>query len=153
MQVLHETHNYRLCWYNPEKTVIWLHGFAPWSWDDAYNIIMMANKHIVTVPHGVYTVFYLEGDGNQIQRENALQGIRQLVLTQDPPNEIQTIIITTNKTLKSFVDAVHRMNPILGTVDTYLYYETKEEALKYLTKIGVLENAYTMPHKIELTDT
>ena len=63
-----EVPDYSLGWDDTDKTIIMLHVTKRLSWTQVQEAIDGVNDMIRSVPHDVYTVYYLENDGKRAKK-------------------------------------------------------------------------------------
>lgn len=121
--------NVNIRWIDDERTILLIDVLAPWTWDEAAEVIPFINKTIRENQKPTYSVTYFHPGAGILPR-----GIvpRLYVLMEDPPNEVLAFFTGRYHLLRLILSAVNKVYDIRGMMSKYRYCGSKEEALSII---------------------
>ncbi len=125
-QIVSEAHNYRLGWYDLDRTILVLEILGAWTWQEALEVILGKVRvcALERAPTPIYIV-HLYHTRHFPQERGAIQALRRMTAVE-VPNEALIILIRQSSALATFLDialrAFHTFN-YLGKIRSAQNFE------------------------------
>lgn len=130
METLDHAHNYRIYWYDADRSILMADITDRWTWPDATKCIEKMNEVIAAaIPRPVYVVYHFVPGVSAIPQEgSALSNIKRMLVV-DNPNEQLIIMIGTNTFLRILVEIAAQLGGPRSPIAKYRFVATLDAAL------------------------
>ncbi|MCU0496340.1 MAG: hypothetical protein MUF87_03190 [Anaerolineae bacterium] len=127
--VIVQQHNYRLSWFDSDRSVLLCEIVGSWTWGEAHQEIKIITQMIKGVEHPVYTIFFIGEKAPFLPHgTGAINSIKQL-MQHSYPNEQLVIFVKQSMIVRHFVDIVAKAYRLDTERQKYRFVQTMGEAI------------------------
>lgn len=133
IELIKEADNYRIYWYDVEKTIIVLEITRKWTWDEAVDALVFTNKIVAeNQDRPMFPVLHFNPGLSMIPEGFSLEKLRQLIKMNTPSEKLVLISSEENTVLRMIVTTVTRLYGLNHIFEKYRFTDTFEEALQLI---------------------
>lgn len=134
MNALHETHNWRIYWYDEAQTTLLIEIFDTWTWQDADDGVQTVVNQVEGTTAETFLIVHFVGAGTKIPKNFSIDIMGRIMKTT--LNFVGTVIVaTSNPLLQSFVDFNGLTRRLPSSVIRFHFVNSLENALALINSI------------------
>lgn len=126
----------KIYWYDEDKTILVAEAEQGWDWDYGRQTIHKINDTVSvwSKVQPVYVILHFSDGAHKLPSSgSALKNIQRL-LTDDPSEEVLTIIVAPENIIGNLIKMATRLFKIAGNLSKYRYVSTLELAVETVEK-------------------
>ncbi len=121
--------NYKVTWYDSEKTIVLAHITKRWNWDEASKVMFKVDEQFVNLDHDGFAVYLFERGTNILpEGKSTLLKMREHLLT-DPEKQRLVIIVNSGSVVETVLNMALTAYRLSATKSKYRFVRTMNEAL------------------------